>query len=279
MTHSPRNPMTLWRATGGLVLRVSLLRVSLLRALLLCASLLCASLLRVSLASALLLCARSAFAADSWGGSVSASGDYLVRGISRTDDHAALQFDFHYENTSGLIAGLFASNSQIYPGASEDVELSPFVGFAWAVGDDWRTRVLGAHYSYPWNRAGSHYDYDEVDLEAEYQGWLSAGFTYSPNTPYVSLNEYQLRSAASESAQINLQHRLVGKLMGNAGVGYAYLAGPNAVGYGYWSVGLNYDLRPFTLAATYVGTTSQPEVLFYGTSGGGRWTGTVIWRF
>jgi hypothetical protein len=56
MTHSPRNPMTLWRATGGLVLRVSLLRVSLLRALLLCASL-----LRVSLASALLLGARQRF--------------------------------------------------------------------------------------------------------------------------------------------------------------------------------------------------------------------------
>ena len=259
MTPSSHNPVTQGRPSGGLSLR--------------------AWLSRVSLASALLLCARSGFAADSWGGSVTASSDYLVRGISRTDDHAALQFDFHYANSSGLIAGLFASNSQVYPGASEDVELSPFVGFAWTVSDDWHTRVLGAHYSYPWNRAGSHYDYDEVDLEAEYRGWLNAGITYSPNMPYVSRYESQLRSAASESAQIDLQHRLVGKLMGNAGVGYAYLAGPNAVGYGYWSIGLNYDLRPFTLAATYVGTTSQPEVLFYGTSGGGRWTGTVIWRF
>jgi uncharacterized protein (TIGR02001 family) len=237
------------------------------------------SLLSAWLLSALLLYARTGFAADSWGGSVSASSDYLVRGISRTDDHAALQFDFHYANTSGLIAGLFASNSQMYPGESEDVELSPFIGFAWTVSDDWRTQVLAAHYSYPWNRAGSRYDYDEMDFEAEYKGWLNAGFTYSPNMPYLSRNAYQLHSAASESAQIALQHRLVGKLMGNAGVGYAYLAGPNAVGYGYWSVGLNYDLRPFTLAATYVGTTSQPEVLFYGTSGAGRWTGTVIWRF
>jgi uncharacterized protein (TIGR02001 family) len=239
----------------------------------------CGSSLTALLLSTLLLSARSGFAADSWGGSVTAGSDYLVRGISRTDDHAALQFDFHYTNTSGLIAGVFASNSQIYPDASEDVELSPFVGFAWTASDDWRTRVLVAHYSYPWNRAGSRYDYDEVDLEAQYQGWLNAGFTYSTNTPYISRYEYQLRSAALESAQIALQHRLVGKLTGNAGVGYAYLAGPNAVGYGYWSVGLTYDLRPFTLAATYVGTTSQPEVLFYGTSGGGRWTGTVIWRF
>ena len=265
MTNSLRKSMTQRRAPDGSPLSMSMRGVSLLSALL--------------LLGGSLLCARSSFAADSWGGSVTASSDYLVRGISRTDDHAALQFDFHYANTSGLIAGLFASNSQIFPGASEDVELSPFVGFASAVSDDWRMRVLGAHYSYPWNRAGSHYDYDDVDLEAEYQGWLNAGFTYSPNTPYLSHNGYQLRSAASESAQIALQHRLMGHLTGNAGVGYAYLAGPDAVGYGYWSVGLTYDLLPFTLAATYVGTTSQPDVLFFGTSGGGRWTGTVIWRF
>ncbi len=259
MTDSSHNRMTQCQATSGRLLSVWLLRVS--------------------LASALLLCARSGFASDSWGGSVTVSSDELVRGISRTDDHAALQFDFHYANSSGLIAGLFASNSQVYAGASEDLELSPYLGFAWSASDDWRARVLGAHYSYLGNRSGSNYDYDEVDLEGEYQDWLIAGITYSPNMPYVSHYQSQLRSAASESAQIDVQRRLVGKLVGNAGLGYAHLAGPDAVGYGYWSIGLNYDWRPFTLAAAYVGTTSQPEVLFYGTSGGGRWTGSVIWRF
>lgn len=258
MTNSRRAPMSQLRAMYGLLL--SALMPS------------------VWVPSAMLLGARCAWAADSWGGSVTAGSDYLVRGISRTDDHAALQFDFHYANTSGFIAGVFASNSQIYPGASEDVELSPFVGFTWTPGDDWRARILGTHYSYPWNKAGSRYDYDEVDLEVEYRGWLNAGLTYSPDSPYLS-RTYQLRSADSESVQVALQHRLVGKLMGSAGIGYAYLGGPQAVGYGYWSAGVDYDLRPFTLAATYVGTTSQPEALFYGTSGGGRWTATVIWRF
>jgi uncharacterized protein (TIGR02001 family) len=253
MTNSCRAPVRPWRAMRGL-------------------------LLSALLPSAMLLCGRCGWAADTWGGSVTAGSDYLVRGVSRTDDHAALQFDFHYANTSGFIAGLFASNSQLDPDASEDVELSPFVGFTWSLGDDWRTRVLGSHYTYPWNKAGSRYDYDEVDLETEYRGWLNVGLTYSPNSPYLT-RHYQLHSAESESIQVALQHRLVGNLMGSTGIGYAHLGGPQAVGYGYWSAGFDYDLRPFTFAVTYVGTTSQPLALFYGTSGGGRWTGTVIWRF
>jgi len=42
--------------------------------------------------------------ADSWGGSLAVTSDYLVRGISRTYDRAALQLDLHYSNTAGFVA-------------------------------------------------------------------------------------------------------------------------------------------------------------------------------
>src|SRR5277367_5896034 len=102
-------------------------------------------------------------AADQWGGSLSITSDYLVRGVSRSNNQAALQLDLHYLNSSGFVAGVFASNTQIDPNDGRDVELDAFVGFAWTAGSDWRGRILASHYAYPWNQDGSGYNYDEID--------------------------------------------------------------------------------------------------------------------
>ena len=52
------------------------------------------------------------------------------------------------------------------------MELSGYLGFNWRNGEDWRGRVLYTHYLYPWNRHGGEYDYDELDAQVAYQGWL-----------------------------------------------------------------------------------------------------------
>ena len=122
-------------------------------------------------------------AADEWGGSAALTSDYYVRGISRTSDQAALQLDFHYSDPNGFLAGVFASNSQIDRREPRDAELSGFVGFTWSLDEAWRARIVASHYAYPWNRAGSHYNYDELDLDVSYQGWLHFGLGYSPNSP------------------------------------------------------------------------------------------------
>ena len=104
-------------------------------------------------------------AADVWGGSVGVTSDYILRGVSRSNGRAALQVDLHYLNASGFVAGLFGSNTQIDPREPKDVELDAFLGFAWTAGNDWHGKVLASHYLYPWNRDGSGYDYDELDVD------------------------------------------------------------------------------------------------------------------
>src|SRR4029077_6528516 len=100
---------------------------------------------------------------DRWGGSVGVTSDYLVRGISRSNDHAALQIDLHYLDASGFVAGLFASNTQVNSRWPSSVELDAFIGYAWNPGRDWQGRALLTHYAYPWSKAGSSYDYDELN--------------------------------------------------------------------------------------------------------------------
>jgi uncharacterized protein (TIGR02001 family) len=219
-------------------------------------------------------------AADEWGGSLALSSDYLVRGISRSSDHPALQLDLHYANPNGLVAGLFGSNTQIESNEPQDAELSAFVGFAWSLSQDWRAKVLANYYAYPWNNQGSKYNYDEFDFDIAYQGWVHFSLGYSPNSPRFLMGPYQSLFRVSEkSAEISAERAVWGKFSATGGVGYTYLGGPFPGGYAYWSFGGAYDFKKVTLALAYVNTSTEAKLLFYNAAADRRWTGTVLWRF
>jgi uncharacterized protein (TIGR02001 family) len=221
-----------------------------------------------------------AFASDEWAGSAALTSDYFVRGISRTSNHGALQLDLHYANSNGFLAGVFASNTEIDPGEPKDAELSGFIGFGWSLTDSWRARLLASHYAYPWNRAGSHYNYDEFDLDVSYEGWLHMSVGYSPNSPRFLAYPYRsLIGVDEKSVEVSAQRQIVGNLSLTAGVGYSFLEGPESGGYAYWSGGAAYDFHSFTLALSYVNTSSEAKALFYNAAASGQWTGTVIWHF
>jgi uncharacterized protein (TIGR02001 family) len=227
-----------------------------------------------------LLTPHKSMAADSWGGSLALSSDYFVRGISRTSNNPALQLDLHYASAAGFLAGAFASNTQIDPNSRKDAELSAFIGFAWSMSADWRSKILLSHYAYPWNQAGSNYNYDELDFDATYQGWLHFGLNYSPNSPRFLRAPYSdFISVTEKSAEVSVQRQLVGKLSGTAGFGYSFLDGPTSGGYTYWSVGAAYDFRSLSFAVSYVDTSSEAKALFYNAAASGRWMATAIWRF
>jgi uncharacterized protein (TIGR02001 family) len=231
------------------------------------------------LAGSILMAGRCS-AADSWGGSLSVTSDYFVRGISRTDDQAALQLDLHYAHSSGFLAGVFASNARVDETEPRDVELSGFIGWGWNLSPDWRTKVTVSHYAYPWNRRGSSYNYDEVDLDVGYQGWLHLNLEYSPNSPRFIPPPYsRLIGENQKSAEISLQRPVWRTLSIIGGIGYSFLDGAESEGYTYWSAGAAYDLRSVSFAVAYVNTSEAAKALFPNAAATGRWTGTVIWRF
>jgi uncharacterized protein (TIGR02001 family) len=219
-------------------------------------------------------------ATDEWGGSAALSSDYFVRGISRTSDHPALQLDLHYSGTSGFLAGAFASNTQIDPSEPRDVELSRFIGYARNLTDEWRGKIMISHYAYPWNRAGSHYNYDELDFDLAYQGWLHFTVGFSPNSPRFLVAPYHnLIGVTEKSAEVSVQRQIFNKFSVTAGVGYSFLDGPESGGYAYWSGGAAYDFQSVTLVLSYVNTTAEAKALFYNAAATGQWTATAIWRF
>jgi uncharacterized protein (TIGR02001 family) len=217
-------------------------------------------------------------AADLWGGSFGLTNDYIVRGISRTDHQAAVQFDLHYLNTSGIVAGVFVSNAQLDSGESRDAELNAFLGFQWTASDNVRGKIMGSHYAYPWNHAGSRYNYDELNLDVAYQEWVDVSLVYSPNAPRY-FRDRGIEALSAESVEITVQRPLVGRVSATAGAGYYFMNGPRSLGYGYWSAGAAYNLAPVSLVLSYVGTTAEAKTLFYTAAVRGHVAATLIWRF
>lgn len=226
----------------------------------------------------LLMASLPAMAAVSLGGSVIVTSDYLVRGISRNHHDVSAQGDVHIALGNGFDAGVFAAMVQIAPNTQRNTEVSAFVGFAADLSDAWHARTVVNHYSYPWNSAGSKYDYDELSLDVAYQQWLTFSAVYSPNAPRYLLDR-GIVSVTTKSAEISAQAPLSRQFFLTSGLGYAHLAGPNSEGYNYWSVGGVYSLGPVAVSLQYVSTSSAAQRLYYDSAAHNRVVGTAIWRF
>ena len=217
-------------------------------------------------------------AAESWGGSLAATSDYLVRGISRSNQGAALQADMHVATDRGFIGGAFASNIKFDSQDRRSAEFSAFLGFAWRPSRDWRAKIFASYYGYAWNDSGSQYNYAELAFEGAYDDWLNADVIYSPDAPRY-LSGMGLTAVDSETAELTLHTPWRHRLAATAGLGYSRLGGPRSAAYAYWSAGAVMDLAPWSISLTYVNTSPEAAALFYSSAAHNRWTATLIWRF
>lgn len=113
----------------------------------------------------------NANAVDGLSANVGLTSNYLWRGISQTDDGAAVSGGIDYEHDSGFYAGTWASNVDFGDDAS--YELDFYFGFGGDIGDSGFGYDVGyIYYAYP--------DSAEVDSDNEYDfGEIYGNLTYS----------------------------------------------------------------------------------------------------
>ncbi|HKK14284.1 MAG TPA: TorF family putative porin [Gammaproteobacteria bacterium] len=113
------------------------------------------------------------------GGSVTLTNNYMFRGISQTDNSAAVQGGFEGE-LFGVYGGLWASNVQFNAANNGDgsMELDIYAGYKGSIGKHAGYDVGSIWYEYPNSSSGLSYSYNEVYAGGHYR-WFSLKDYYS----------------------------------------------------------------------------------------------------
>jgi uncharacterized protein (TIGR02001 family) len=222
-------------------------------------------------------------AQEDWGGSLSVTSDYRVRGISQTVDEAAVQGGLHARFDRGWLVGAWGSTIDRYRGPSAELELDLYLGFAWNIAPDWDGKVLVTHYAYPNDPATADYDYDEVALSLAYRSQLVATIVWSPNTTYFGRNPHAATWAAENGTTLAYEltglQPLTSWLALSAGVGYNDLGELFYTGYWYWNAGLSCSFGALQVDLARIDSDAVAAQLFGDTTTEAGWSAAVSWRF
>ncbi len=126
------------------------------------------------------LLAASSVAQADLSANLGVSSNYYFRGVTQTDDSAAISGGIDYAHDSGFYVGTWMSNVDF--GGKEDVEIDGYAGFANEIGDTGLGYDLSAwYYWYPGaggEAQGGDIDYAEVSGSLSYW-WLTGTVAYT----------------------------------------------------------------------------------------------------
>jgi uncharacterized protein (TIGR02001 family) len=194
-------------------------------------------------------------------GNVALTSDYRFRGISQSDESAAIQGGFDAEFGPGFYVGAWGSSVDFdsNDGYDGSLELDYYGGWTMPIGDtDFSVDIGYIYYDYPGDN-GSDGDYQEVYLGGAWKG-LSLQVNYSDDY-YAGTDDFYYVSAGyshSFSDHLSLDlHVGYNKLEENGG-----FLSSDEDNYTDYSVTLGYAIAGVDLSVAYVGTTLDENDVF-----------------
>lgn len=194
-------------------------------------------------------------------GNVALTSDYRFRGISQSDESAAIQGGFDMEFSPGFYVGTWGSTVDFDSNEGYDgsLELDYYGGWSSAIGDtDFGIDVGYIYYDYPGDN-GSEGDYQEVYVSGSWKD-LSVSVNYSDDY-YAETDEfYYFAADYSHSFSDHLSLALhVGYNKLEQGGGFLSSDEDNYTDY---SVTLGYAWAGVDFSVAYVGTTLDDDDVF-----------------
>jgi len=177
--------------------------------------------------------------------------DYVWRGLSQTDNGAAVQGGLDWSSELGFYLGVWGSNVDFNDPDAGSLETDFYAGYAGKLGD-FSYDIQALYYYYPGADGHLNYDFFETVLGAGYDlGFadLSAGFAYSPETFGKGGRTYYYSGGVS----VPLPLPLGLALKGNVGY-YRFDESDTAPNYRHYDVGLGASALGFDLGLTYTNT-------------------------
>lgn len=171
-------------------------------------------------------------------GSLYFLSNYVSDGLSNTDNKPAIQGDIGFREPFGLNAGLWASNTMLYPNSTTTIEFDPYIGWASSSGAlQWDIYVAYLLYL---SSGTTDINYWETRGKVGYQiGELTAyiGLAYAPNYANVA--------GTFISPNIEFDLELPEGIEAYGLISHVHLSRHDQIGlpdYTYWHVGLKKTL-------------------------------------
>ena len=218
------------------------------------------------------------------GGGVTLTSDYIYRGVSQSDGHAALQGDLHLASGGGTFLGVWASSRDrdLEPGAAAVTEI--YLGHRFALSGNWDL-TAAAHSHYYLGNGGYEPsdDYQEVSAAVTYLDRWSFSVTAIPNAVrywvYTRLSRCPAWVAEASGQWLIGEHFFV---TGGAGYYYSIGTGPGierATGYAYGNLGVAYELRNWRLDVGYFAAQDAARRSFPYPPASQHVAATLAWHF
>lgn len=213
---------------------------------------------------------------------VGVTSDYIFRGITQTTHNPALQGGVDYAHSSGLYAGLWASNvswivdSGAVATGSVSTELDTYFGFRNTLQNEFSYDVGYVRYnylgSYTANVAGgfAKADTDEIYLGVGYK-WLSAKYSYGlgnfltvPGAQGTNYIEVNANVPLGDSGYTLGAHAGTQTYKGSVAAAFA-----NTPSYSDYKLGVSKDFSGFLVGLAYTSTNASPFYTY--AAKGGNW--------
>lgn len=187
------------------------------------------------------------------------TSDYVFRGVSYSDSHAAAQLGGDVWFESGIYFGAWVSTVDIGSGSGRqrDLQANYYVGYGFDMTNSLSFAVNAVSYNFPGAEGGFEYEYFEYSLTANYDDRVWFEYSYSP--------DFYKTGESIQNFDLYSEWQAVGELILGAGVGYHDLTNFVDADYSYWQLGATYpvglvdlDLR-YHDTSDYVPLFSSPE--------------------
>jgi uncharacterized protein (TIGR02001 family) len=218
------------------------------------------------------------FADAAIGGEITATSDYIFRGISQSNGHAAAQIDLHASTPGGNFVGGWASTLD-----ENDYELQLYVGHRFDLTPAWSATLTAVDYTYFRHSRASSDDYQELSASLSFLDRWSVSATVAPNAVRY-WKGWRAGRHPAYVADATGQWPLVGRVFVTGGVGYYYLSGSSlpgsgGTGYSYGNAGLAYEQQSWRLDVGYFFTDERAQELFPYPRANNRLAATLSWHF
>jgi len=219
----------------------------------------------------------------SLGGNLVLTSDYIYRGVSSSNNDAALQADLHVASSGGTFLGVWGStrDNKFEPYANYDIEI--YLGHRFDVSNAWSVSVEArGHYPVGGPQESSD-DYQQISAAVTYLDFWTLSVTAIPNAVRYWFYE-RLSRAPAFAVDTSIQWLVYRGVFLTGGAGYYHAGGTGpgieaAMGYAYGNVGVAYERRRWRLDIGYYLTQEKAQVMFPYPSANDRFAASVAWRF